>query len=160
MIRNRWLLPLIMFALAASACICNPLSWFSNPGAQTKRDNQPVFNGVSIASLTTAKGINANGCAVSETRDFHASEDIVYAVAKVRGLRQNTALFARWVPKNGKQSDIEDSSIVNADRTYPDNTCVNFDLQPLGSNHFKAGTYTVTIYINGNPAQSVDFNLR
>ncbi len=160
MSRNRWLLPFIVLALASSACICNPLSWFSNPAGQAKRDDQPVFNGTSIASLTTAKGIDANGCPLAETRTFNASEDIIYAVAKVKGLRQNTALFARWVPKNGKQSDIEDSRIVNADRAYPDNTCVNFDLQPLGSNHFKAGTYTVTIYINGNPAQSVDFTLK
>lgn len=160
MFRNRWIVALVALALAASACICNPLSWFSGSGGQTKVDNKPVFNGVSVVSMTTAKGIDGNGCPVAQATDFHASEDIVYAVAKVRGLRQNTALFARWVPKNGKDSDIEDSRIVTADRQYSDDVCVNFDLQPLGSYHFKAGQYTVTLFINGDPAQSVNFNVK
>ncbi len=159
MIRNRWLVPLAVLMLTASACICNPLSWFSNPNAQRNADNKAVFNGVSIAAMTTSKGIDGNGCPMATTNSFHASEDIVYAVAQVRGLHANTALFARWVPKNGKQSDIEDSRIVTADRNYTSDVCVNFDLQPLNNTHFIKGSYTVTIYINGNPADSTTFTV-
>ncbi len=160
MTRNRLILPLIALMLGASACICNPLSWFSNPGGQRTSDNKPVFNGTSVVSMTTSKGIDANGCPLVTATSFHASEDIVYAVAKVRGLHANTALFARWIPKNGGNGDIEDSQIIKADRNYDQDVCVNFDLQPLGSYHFKAGPYTVTIYINGNPADTVNFNVQ
>ena len=52
----------------------------------------------------------------------------------------------------------EDSPTITADRDYTD-TYLEFHLQPTGGS-FESGSYSVQIYVNGNPGPETSFTIR
>lgn len=121
---------------------------------EREAENEPLIGGAQFGDVVTAEGIGANNAPVAVTDTFSASQDFIYVVAEVESLEAGTTMFARW-SRDGEP--FEDSAEVTADRDYED-TYVEFHLENL-QNNFEEGDYTVQIFVNGNPAEEVDFSV-
>jgi len=137
---------LLLLVLSVSAC------GFGNQRAQ---DNAELTKGVEIERVVTAEGIGQGNTPVQETNTFDASQDYIYVVAEVARLDAGTTMFARW-SRDGQP--LEDSQPVSADRDYQD-TYVEFHLENL-EDRMEPGDYSVQLFVNGNPAEAVDFRVQ
>lgn len=137
---------LLLLVLSVSAC------GFGNQRAQ---DNAELTRGVEIERIVTAEGIGQGNAPVQETSTFDASQDYIYVVAEVARLDAGTTMFARW-SRDGQP--LEDSQPVSADRDYQD-TYVEFHLENL-EDRMEPGDYSVQLFVNGNPAEAVDFRVQ
>lgn len=125
-------------------------------GAQRERQNEnaAITEGVSLGQVVMAEGIGEENAPVDVTDTFNASQDFIYMVAEADHIEQGTTLFARW-SRDGEP--FEDSSEITADRDY-DNTYIEFHLQNL-ENNMETGDYNVQLFVNGNPVETVDFQV-
>jgi len=137
---------LLMLVLSISAC---------GFGNQRAEDNAELTQGAEIERVVTAEGIGQNNAPLQETNTFNASQDYIYVVAEVARLDAGTTMFARW-SRDGQP--LEDSQPVSADRDYQD-TYVEFHLENL-QDRMETGDYSVQLFVNGNPTESVDFRVQ
>lgn len=121
---------------------------------ERETENEPLISGAQFGDVVTAEGIGADNAPVEVTDTFSASQDFIYVVAEVDSLEAGTTMFARW-SRDGEP--FEDSAEVTADRDYED-TYVEFHLENL-QNNFEEGDYSVQIFVNGNPAEEVEFSV-
>ncbi len=142
--RSFFVLALIAFTIAACGLF----------GDEREAENEPLTSGAQFGEVVTAEGIGANNAPVAVTDSFSASQDFIYVVAEVQSLEAGTTMFARW-SRDGEP--FEDSAEVTADRDYED-TYVEFHLENL-QNNFEDGDYSVQIFVNGNPAEEVEFTI-
>jgi hypothetical protein len=123
-------------------------------GDERQEENEPLTSGVQFGDVVTAEGIGADNAPVAVTDTFSASQDFIYVVAEADSIEAGTTMFARWY-RDGEP--FEDSAEVTADRDYQD-TFVEFHLENL-QNNFEEGDYSVQIFVNGNPAEEVEFTV-
>jgi len=125
-------------------------------GAQRERQNEnaAVTEGISLGQVVTAEGVGEKNAPVEVTDTFNASQDFIYVVAEADHIAEGTTLFARW-SRGGEP--FEDSSEIKADRDY-DNTYIEFHLENL-ENSMETGDYSVQIFANGNPVETVNFQV-
>jgi hypothetical protein len=142
----RSILVLILAGLVLSAC-----GLFDD---EREEENEPLISGVQFGEVVTAEGIGQNNAPVAVTDTFSDSQDYIYVVAEADHIEAGTTMFARWY-RDGEP--FEDSAEVTADRDYED-TYVEFHLENLQDN-FEEGDYSVTIFVNGNPAEDVEFTV-
>jgi hypothetical protein len=118
---------------------------------------QAAVPGAELGRVVTAESIDTtkNNAPVNETNTFSTSQKTIYAVVEAQRIDPNTTLFARW-SRDGRP--FEDSSPVTADKSYQ-NTFVEFHLQPVNK-PFDPGSYTVQIFVNGNPATQTNFTVQ
>ncbi len=125
-------------------------------GAQRERqsENEAITQGVSLGRVVMAEGIGEQNAPVGETDTFNASQDFIYVVAEADSIEAGTTMFARW----SREGDpFEDSSELTADRDYS-NTYIEFHLENL-ENRMEPGDYSVQLFANGNPVETVDFRV-
>lgn len=122
--------------------------------SQREQENAEVTQGVDIQRVVMAEGIGQNNAPVQETNTFSSSQDYIYVVAQVSRIDQGTTMFARW-SRDGQP--FEDSDSISADRAYQD-TYVEFHLENL-QDKMETGNYSVQLFVNGNPAEKVDFQV-
>ncbi|MBZ0302806.1 MAG: hypothetical protein K8J31_23885, partial [Anaerolineae bacterium] len=79
----------------------------------------------------------------------------VYIVAPYSDVPAGTSVFVRLYQDG---TPIEDTSEIQADQDYH-NTCLNFVFEPIEGT-FDPGSYEAEFFVNGNPAQSVNFEIR
>ena len=96
----------------------------------------------------------AQNAPVNETDTFSASQDYIYVVAEADSIERGTTMFARW---SREGQPFEDSSELTADRDYT-NTYIEFHLENL-ENSMETGDYSVQLFVNGNPVETVDFQV-
>lgn len=128
---------------------------FNSAERERQEQNQPLTQGAEFGQIVTAEGIGANNEPVQVTNTFDASQDFIYLVAEARRLDAGTTMFARW-SRDGQP--FEDSSSITADRDYS-NTYVEFHLENL-TNRMETGDYSVQLFVNGNPVETVNFTVR
>jgi hypothetical protein len=117
-------------------------------------ENEPLVSGAQFADVVTAEGIGADNAPVAVTDTFSASQDFIYVVAQAEFIEAGTTMFARW-SRDGEP--FEDSNEITADQDYED-TYVEFHLENL-QNNFEEGDYSVQIFVNGNPAEEIEFTV-
>jgi hypothetical protein len=109
---------------------------------------------VALGSVVSATGIDRNGCATETTSTFDNS-DSVYVVAEDSDVPRGTSVFVRLYHEG---TPIEDAPEITADQDY-DNTCINFVFEPEGA-AFDPGSYEAEFIVNGNPANSISFEIQ
>jgi hypothetical protein len=126
--------------------------------SQTQTDNEPrsapLDANIALGRIVSASGIDRNGCATETVSTFGASEP-VYVVAEDSDVPSGTSVFVRLYHEG---TPIEDAPEITADQDY-DNTCINFVFEPDGT-AFDPGDYEAEFIINGNPANSVTFEIQ
>ncbi len=122
---------------------------------QTGVDNQTQFDpNVNLGQLVSTGSVDRDGCALDTRTSFETNEDI-YVVAQGSDVPTGTNVFARLYREG---QPIEDAPEIVADRDYT-NSCVYFVFEPEGS-PFNPGQYEAEFIINGNPADTIQFDVR
>lgn len=114
----------------------------------------PLDENVALGRIVSASGIDRDGCATETASTFDSSEP-VYVVAEDSDVPSGTSVFVRLYHEG---TPIEDAPEITADQDY-DNTCINFVFEPEGA-AFDPGSYEAEFIINGNPANSVTFEIQ
>lgn len=143
------LFPLLLLTAILSGC-----GLFGGAARERQQENAAITEGVQLGSVVTAEGIGANNEPVGETDTFNASQDYIYVVAEAEHIEAGTTFFARWY-RDGEP--IEDSSELSANQDYED-TYIEFHLENL-QNSMETGEYSVQIFANGNPLETVEFQV-
>ena len=125
------------------------------PTVPPNNSGGPSGNGPQISNLTLTTAIAAGNSPANATQTFATNAPIIYAVADTRNIRAGDTFFARW-SRNGQP--LEDTKQLVADRAYP-KTNTEFHIQPSGR-PFLTGSYTVQVFINGNPGPQAPFVVR
>jgi hypothetical protein len=125
-----------------------------NPfGINEGNDPQSSAN---LGRMLTARSLDANSCPVSETSRFSSSET-VYVVLTESAVPSGTDMFVRLF-RDGQP--VEDSPLITADRDY-NNTCIYFQFEASpGAEILPSGNYEAQLVVNGNPVQTIDFNVQ
>lgn len=142
---------IVMLALTALLAGCG---LFGGAQRERQQENEAITQGVRLGRVVTAQGIGEQNAPVEETDTFSASQDFIYVVAEADFIKAGTTMFARW-SRNGEP--FEDSSELTADRDYS-NTYIEFHLENL-ENRMEKGDYSVQLFANGNPVETVDFQV-
>ena len=127
---------------------------FGGAARERQRENEAITEGVQLGRVVMAEGIGAQNAPVNETTTFSASQDYIYVVAEADSIARGTTMFARW-SRDGQP--FEDSSELTADRDYTD-TYIEFHLENL-ENNMETGDYSVQLFVNGNPVETVEFQV-
>jgi len=138
---------LILFSLACGIC--------SNPLAGRRTGEVPVTGASGIGDVVLARSVGPNNQPQDTTNTFDREDPIIYVVAEIDRIDAGTSVFARW-SRNGRP--FEDTPTITADREYTD-TYLEFHIQSE-TGVFEPGDYSVTLYVNGNPAATEEFAVR
>ena len=149
----RALAGLLLVALFVSGCsLVNSSSDTQNPGAPNT-----ASSGAELGKIVTAESIDTanHNAPVNETSTFNSLNQAIYAVVEAQRIDAGTTMFARW-SRDGKP--FEDSEEIKADKQYQ-NTYVEFHLEPTNK-AIDPGSYTVQVFVNGNPAKQAEFTVQ
>ncbi|MDX1520468.1 MAG: hypothetical protein R3264_02475 [Anaerolineae bacterium] len=144
-----------IFYVSVIALFMLGCGFFGSAAQERQEDNERVFGGTKLGKVVMAEGVGSQNTPVGVTNSFSSSQDFIYVVAEAEQIEAGTSLFARW-SKDGEP--FEDSSEVVADSDY-ENTYVEFHLENL-TDRMEEGDYSVQIFVNGNPAEEVDFTVQ
>lgn len=130
-----------------------------DPVADTNNDenndeNEAENADISLGEIVSAEGVDRDGCAVDTTSEFDTS-DSIYVVAESGDFPEGTSIFVRLYHDD---TPVEDSPEITADQDYND-ACVNFVFEPETGAEFDPGDYEAEFFINGNPAESLNFEI-
>jgi hypothetical protein len=113
-------------------------------------------DGVELGDVVMAEALDRNGCPSTTAATFDVNTDRIYVVAEDSHVVAGTEVFVRWY-LDGEV--YEDSPVIVADQDY-ENDCISFTLQLDHADQFRPGDYEAEFIINGNPAESVSFEIR
>ena len=144
---------LLLVVLFVSGC-----SLFNN-SSSTQSPSTPgtATAGAELGRIVTAESIDTanHNAPVNETSTFNKLDQTIYAVVEAQRIDPGTTMFARW-SRDGKP--FEDSDEIKADKQYQ-NTYVEFHLEPTNK-AIDPGSYTVQVFVNGNPAKQANFTVK
>ena len=140
---------LLGFAVVLAGC-----GLFGGAERERQEENVQITEGIELGRVVTAEGIGEDNAPIEVTDRFSASQDFIYVVAEADYIEEGTSLFARWFREG---EPFEDSSEITANQDYS-NTYIEFHLENLES-QMEEGDYSVQIFVNGNPVESVDFTV-
>jgi hypothetical protein len=130
-----------------------------NTSSDTQSPSVPstAASGAELGRLVTAESIDTanHNAPVNETTTFNSLNQAIYAVVEAQRIDAGTTMFARW-SRDGKP--FEDSEEIKADKQYQD-TYVEFHLEPTNK-AIDPGSYTVQVFVNGNPAKQANFTVQ
>lgn len=112
-------------------------------------------SGVQLGRITAAASVDRDGCPVDATNRFEPVEQ-VYVVAEDSTIPAGTLVFVRLYLND---QPVEDAPEITADQDY-NNSCVNFVFEPETGARFEPGSYEAEFIVNGNPVDSVQFQIR
>src|SRR5215212_10393790 len=141
---------LLLVALFVSGCsLLNNSSTTQNPSTAS--------SGAELGRIVTAQSIDTanHNAPVNETSTFNSLNQAIYAVVEAQRIDAGTTMFACW-SRDGKP--FEDSDEIKADKQYQ-NTYVEFHLEPTNK-AIDPGSYSVQVFVNGNPAKQANFTVR
>lgn len=138
--------------LALAALMLAGCGLFGGAARERQNENEAITEGARFGDIVTAEGIGDQNAPIEVTDTFNVSQDFIYVIAEANYIEQGTTMFARW-SRDGEP--FEDSSELTADRDYSD-TYIEFHLENL-EDRMEPGDYSVQLFVNGNPVETVDF---
>ena len=111
-----------------------------------------VATAVRVADVKLGRAIGADKRLTDETDDFRPT-DVIYAVVETQGSGSTAALQARWTYEDGQ---VVDESSRNISAAGGDFTEFHIS-KPSG---WPKGKYKVEILLNGQPADTEDFEVK
>jgi hypothetical protein len=118
--------------------------------------NAEPESAANLGRMVTARNLDSDSCPVDVTSDFSRS-DTVYVVMEDSVVPTGTDMFVRLFHED---QPLEDSPLITADRDYND-TCIYFQFEATsGAEVLPSGDYEAQLVVNGNPTQTIDFNVQ
>ncbi|NLG72996.1 MAG: hypothetical protein GX495_13270 [Chloroflexi bacterium] len=150
------LLVIIVGAICLFSVFSGGLGSLFGSGRDTlgDRSNPGVLEGEvgNLGPVYAALDVDQNGCPVETAREFFADETVFVGLEESE-IPAGTTIFARLY-RNGQV--VEDSPEVEAGRSTV--SCVWFEFAPTGAG-FEPGSYEAELIVNGNPVDSVAFEI-
>ena len=113
-------------------------------------------DGIELGQVVATTNLDRNGCPVDNTSTFPAGTDMLYVVAEDSVVAEGTDMFVRWYYEG---EVYEESDEITSDQDYTD-TCIGFSLEADEINALRAGDYEAEFIVNGNAANTVDFQVQ
>lgn len=140
---------------------------FGNRGAETPDPTPTIVNTApnsanqgeavtnpTLGTVVAASNIDREGCPTGATTTFNGG-DTIYVGVTSGDIPQGTDMFARLYFED---QPIEDTDVITADADY---TCVAFAFEATtGAEVLESGNYEAQLFVNGNPGDSVSFQVR
>jgi hypothetical protein len=113
------------------------------------------LGGVDLGDPVTAIDIDQDGCPIGQTSVFSPG-DSVYVIAPGSDVEAGASVFVRLYHEG---DPVEDAPEITANQEY-NNTCINFVFEPSDSGVvLESGSYEAEFIVNGNSAESVQFEV-
>jgi len=112
----------------------------------------PVSNELKVAGVMIGKRLGENKLIAEPTFQF-APSDTIYVSVSTEGRPASAELTALWRYQGGK---VVDSSSQTINPTGPENT----EFHVVNPKGWPAGTYNVTIFADGDSAESKNFAVK
>ena len=142
---------LLMVAAVLAGC-----SLFNQSTSSTGTGGTASGQGAVLGQIVIAEQIDPKTNApVNTTNTFSTQQPVIYAVVQAQRIEAGTSMFARW-SRDGKP--FEDSEPVKANQLY-ENRYVEFHLQST-KQQIDPGSYTVQVFVDGNPGQQTSFTVQ
>jgi hypothetical protein len=126
----------------------NPTAVQENPSA-----GEPATN-PSLGTVVASSSIDQEGCPGESTTTFD-SGDTIYVGVTDSDIPEGTDMFARLFYEG---EPLEDTDVITADADY---SCVAFAFEATsGAEVLESGSYEAQLFVNGNPGDSVSFDVR
>ena len=127
----------------------NPTAAFQeNPNA-----GEPATN-PSLGNVVAAANVDREGCPTDTTTTFN-TDDTIYVGVTNGDIPEGTDMFARLFYEG---EPLEDTDVITADADY---SCVAFAFEATsGAEVLESGSYEAQLFVNGNPGDSVSFDVR
>jgi len=157
--RKRYIVMAVALSVVffAGACLCSRCSnpFARSPAKERIEENKPFVSGADLGQAVMARSIGESNSPVGITDTFSESEDVIYCVVEAHRIDAGTTFYARWVYEG---EPFEDTPTITADRDYSD-TYIEFHIEPKDFGVLQPGDYACKIYVNGNPVQTVEFEV-
>jgi len=114
---------------------------------------EPSAGRAQIGRMWTTTGVDENSCPVDQETVFRGDEPI-YVAAELLEAQPGVRLMARW---SREGQPFEDTPVITTDRAYQDQ-CLEFHITP--DRPLPSGAYDVTLYVNGQPVERAEFQVR
>ncbi len=112
----------------------------------------PAQPALEVSGVKLGRAIGADRRITDETDDFKP-KDVIYAVVETKGSASNGTLAARWTYQDGQVVDSSSRAIAATG-----NEMTEFHItKPSG---WPKGKYKVEISLNGQPADSKEFEVK
>ncbi len=138
---------LLALMLVAAGCGRKDSGSTADTGSRTE-----VASAVRVSDVKLGRAIGADKRLTEETDDFRPT-DVIYAVVETQGSGSPAALQARWTYEDGQ---VVDESSRNISATGGDFTEFHIS-KPSG---WPKGKYKVEILLDGQPADTEDFEVK
>jgi hypothetical protein len=128
----------------------------SNDAPTSGQDQgEPEDDGIDLGEVVVATSIDDVGCPVDVVDAFEPSTLPFYAVARESNIAEGTDVFARLSRGN---ENLQDTAEITAPENLED-TCITFEFDPA-SIALEPGEYQVQFFVNGNAADTAEFEVR
>ena len=138
---------LLALMLIAAGCGRKDSGSTADTGSRTE-----VASAVRVSDVKLGRAIGADKRLTEETDDFRPT-DVIYAVVETQGSGSPAALQARWTYEDGQ---VVDESSRNISAAGGDFTEFHIS-KPSG---WPKGKYKVEILVDGQPADTEDFEVK
>jgi hypothetical protein len=138
---------LLALMLIAAGCGRKDSGSTADTGSRTE-----VASAVRVSDVKLGRAIGADKRLTEETDDFRPT-DVIYAVVETQGSGSPAALQARWTYEDGQ---VVDESSQNISAAGGDFTEFHIS-KPSG---WPKGKYKVEILLDGQPADTEDFEVK
>jgi len=119
---------------------------------QVNQDNASDA-GIVFGNVVVSESVDRDGCAVNTTSSFNSDTSQFYVVAEESTIPANTEVFVRLY-RDGQP--VEDLSPITSADSF-ENTCINLVFESTST--FESGNYEAEFIVNGNPMNSVQFEI-
>jgi len=119
---------------------------------QVNQDNA-ADAGIVFGNVVVSESVDRDGCAVNTTSSFNSDTSQFYVVAEESTIPANTEVFVRLY-RDGQP--VEDLPPITSADSF-ENTCINFVFESTST--FESGNYEAEFIVNGNPMNSVQFEI-
>ena len=123
-----------------------------NTATMDSGSNTETAAAAKVTDLKVGRTIGADKRLTDETENFRPT-DVIYAVVETKGLDPNAALVARWTFEDGQVVDESTRNIAAAGEDVTE-----FHISKPGG--WPKGKYKVEVLLNGQPAESEDFEVK
>jgi hypothetical protein len=111
---------------------------------------------VSTAHFETPRLYNSPDAGDS-TRSFKP-DDAIYCVVALKDVKDSASVAAVWTRIEGEGPDAVETDIARTELATGSGT-LTFDLQPPEEGREK-GRYKITLYLDGDPKESIEFRVK
>ncbi len=119
---------------------------------QVNQDNASDA-GIVFGNVVVSESVDRDGCAVNTTSSFNSDTSQFYVVAEESTIPANTEVFVRLY-RDGQP--VEDLPPITSADSF-ENTCINLVFESTST--FESGNYEAEFIVNGNPMNSVQFEI-